>query len=371
MSARRLAAHAAPLGGPALMLVIIIFGPIVLSANTVTIGTLAGLYLIAGVGLNVLLGYTEQVSFGQGAFWAIGAYSVAILTLKAHLDPLAAVAIAVVITGIASAVVGWPMTQLRGHYIAMATLAFALIIADLAGNLTLSGGTIGLSNIPSLQVFGHQIVNSTLFRVCWALALLTLIVTANISSSRSGRALRAVGADDRGSQALGVPSAAYRLYAFIYAGVLAGLGGAMYAVYIGVVSPDAFGPQLSALLLVVLMVGGMKSTYGSLLGAVAVTALTQGLTSLAANPALPANLAPAMNVLAYGILIFLVMRFAPKGLLPMVQQGALSLLARARRRLGAMPPAPPGARGAGDGIETRFAAAAAAEQADAADDRSP
>jgi len=120
-----------------------------------------------------------------------------------------------------------------------------------------------------------------------------------------------------------VPSGSYRLRAFVYAGVLAGVGGAMYAVYIGYVAPDAFGPDLSALLLVVLMVGGMRSPHGAVVGAVAVTALTQGLAQLAANPSLPANLAPAMNVLAYGILIFLVMRVAPRGILPLAQHAAV------------------------------------------------
>lgn len=319
------------LGSPALIVVILVVGPWVLGASDVGIGTLCALYLIAGVGLNVLLGYTQQVSFGQGGFWAIGAYSVAILTLKAGVPVVAAVVAAVVITGIASAVIGWPMTQLRGHYIAVATLAFALIVEDVASNLTsFTGGTVGLSDIPPLSVAGHRLVGDDLYRVCWAIALVVLILTANISRSRSGRAFRAVGSDDSGSQALGVPSGAYRLRAFVYAGVLAGVGGAMYSLYIGFVSPDAFGPDLSALILVVLMVGGMQSTYGSVVGAVAVTALTQGLAKVAADPSLPANLGPAVNVLAYGLLIFLVMRFAPRGILPMAQQGVLKLVGRFR-----------------------------------------
>lgn len=320
--------------GPVLIVVILIVGPWVLPSSMVGVGTLCALYLVAGVGLNVLLGYTGQVSFGQGGFWAIGAYSVAILTVKLHVPVVAAVVVAIVITGVAAALVGWPMTQLRGHYIAVATLAFALIVMDLASNLTLTGGTIGLPNIPPLEAFGHQFVGADLYRVCWGIVLVVLVITANISRSRTGRAFRAVGADDSGSQALGVPSGAYRLRAFVYAGVLAGVGGAMYALYIGYVAPDAFGPDLSALLLVVLMIGGMRSTYGSLIGAVAVTALTQGLAQLATNPSLPANVAPAMNVLAYGVLIFLVMRFAPRGILPLAEQGGSKLLAWARCRSG-------------------------------------
>lgn len=337
------------LAGPALIVLILIVGPSVLSDSMIGVGTLCALYLVAGVGLNVLLGYTEQVSFGQGGFWAIGAYSVAILTLKANVPVAAAVVVAVLITGVAAAIVGWPMTQLRGHYMAVATLAFALIVMDLASNLhSFTGGTIGLPNVPPLEMFGHTFVGADLYRVCWGIVLIVLVVTANIGRSRSGRAFRAVGADDSGSQALGVPSGAYRLRAFVYAGVLAGVGGAMYALYIGYVAPDAFGPDLSALLLVVLMVGGMRSPYGAVVGAVAVTALTQWLAQLAANPSLPANVAPAMNVLAYGILIFLVMRVAPRGLLPMAQQAALRTMvwARAKRRGREPVSAPPAAEDA-------------------------
>lgn len=323
----------APLGGPILVLAIIVTGPWILPSSIIGIGTLCAAYLVAGVGLNVLLGYTQQVSFGQGGFWAIGAYSVGILTLKVGMPVLAAVVLAVVITGLISAVVGWPMTQLRGHYIAVATLAFALIVAGVANNwVGLTGGPVGLPNIPSLSLFGRPIVGADLYRAAWIVVLVVLVITANLSKSRVGRAFRAVGADDAGSQALGVPSGSYRLRAFVFAGTLAGLGGAMYVLYIPLAAPDAFGPDLSALLLVVLMVGGMRSTYGALVGAIVVTALTQFLTNLAASPSMPANLAPAINILVYGILILIVMRFAPRGLLPVAADGARAVVNRLHRR---------------------------------------
>lgn len=322
------------LAGPALIVAIIVAGPWLLPRSMIGVGTLCALYLIAGVGLNVLLGYTGQVSFGQGGFWAIAAYAVAILTVKAGLPVAAAVVLAILITGVVAAVVGWPMTQLRGHYIAVATLAFALIVMDFALNLNaLTGGAVGIPGIPALELFGHRFGGTDLYRLSWVIVLAVLVLTANISQSRTGRALRGVGADDSASQALGVPTGAYRLRAFIFAGVLAGIGGALYAIYIGYVAPDAFGPDLSALLLVVLMVGGMRSTYGALVGAIAVTALTQGLAQLAANPALPARIAPAMNVLAYGTLIFLVMRFTPRGILPVAQELSRRMLAWMKARL--------------------------------------
>lgn len=340
-----------PLGGPMVVIVIIVVGPWILPGSLVGAGTLCAAYLVAGVGLNVLLGYTQQVSFGQGGFWAIGAYGVAILTLKVHLPVLLAVVIAIVITGVVSAAVGWPMTQLRGHYIAVATLAFALIITGIANNwVGLTGGPVGLPNVPSLSIFGRPIVGADLYRASWLMVLIVLVITANLSRSRVGRAFRAVGADDVGSQALGVPAGSYRLRAFVFAGTLAGLGGAMYVLYIPLAAPDAFGPDLSALLLVVLMVGGMRSTYGALVGAIVVTVLTQFLANLAANPAMPANLAPAINIFVYGVLILVVMRFAPQGLLPAAAKAVRLLSGRGRPK---PPSATPGGRPAdqvpGDG----------------------
>lgn len=310
------------LAGPAVMIVILLLGPVVLSSQGIDNGALCALYLIAGLGLHVLMGYTGQVSFGQGGFFAIGAYGVGILTVKAGLPVIPAVLAAVVITGIIAWVIGWPVTQLRGHYVAVATLALALIIVDLINNLdSFTGGSAGLPGIPAIEVNGSPLIGASFFRLCWLLALLVLVFTANVSRSRTGRAFRSVGADESGSQALGVPSGAYRLRAFVFAAVLAGLAGALYATYLGFLSGDAFNANLSALFIIVIVVGGIRSPYGALVGAVVVTALTQGLTDLSSSPDFPARLAPALNSLIYGAMIFLVMRFRPGGLLPLLQDG--------------------------------------------------
>lgn len=305
--------------GPVAVLVILLAGPYVLPRGLLDVGALCALYAIAAVGLNVLMGYTGQVSFGQGAFWAIGAYSVGILTVRLDMSALAAIPLALVITGVAAFVIGWPVTQLRGHYLAVATLALAFITVDLANNLeSLTGGNAGLPGVPSLVLFGEPIVGVWFYRLCWGVAIVVLILAANLSDSRSGRALRAVGADESGSQALGVASGAYRSKAFVFAAVLAGLSGALYATYLGFLSPEAFAVNLSALLLIVIVVGGLASPYGAVVGAVVVTALTHWLTQLATSPDVPARVAPALNTLFYGAVIFLVMRMHPAGLLPLM-----------------------------------------------------
>jgi len=326
------------LGGPAVLLLILLLGPVLLSPQGIDNGSLCALYLIAGVGLHVLMGYTGQVSFGQGGFWAIGAYGVGILTVKVGMPVLPAVLVAVLLTGLIAFLIGWPVVQLRGHYVAVATLALALIVVDLVNNLdTFTGGSAGLPGVPSVEVGGHPLVGAGFYRLCWVLALLVLVFTANVSRSRTGRAFRSVGADESGSQALGVPSGAYRLRAFVFGAVLAGLGGALYATYLGFLSADAFSANLSALFIIVIVVGGIRSPYGALVGAVAVTALTQWLNGLGSNPDLPARLVPALNSLFYGAMIFLVMRFRPEGLLPLLQGGVTRMRGLTSRGGGAGP----------------------------------
>jgi branched-chain amino acid transport system permease protein len=316
------------LSGPLVIGLILALGPVLLPPTMLDVGALCALYLVAGVGLNLLMGHTGQVSFGQGGFWAIGAYAVGILTVKAGLPVTAAVPAAVAVTGVAAVVIGWPVTALRGHYIAVATLALALIVVDLANNLgSLTGGNAGLVGIPSLTLAGEPLSGASFYRLCWAVALVVLVLAANISRSRTGRAMRAVGADESGSQSVGMSSARYRLAAFVFAAVLAGAGGALYATYLGFLSPEAFSVDLSALFLIVIMVGGMSSPYGAVVGAVAVTALSQWLTDLSANPALPARVVPALNTLLYGLVIFLVMRFVPGGLLPLLGRAARGAVA--------------------------------------------
>ncbi|WP_344779674.1 branched-chain amino acid ABC transporter permease [Microbacterium kribbense] len=314
---------------------IIVVGPVVLPEELIGIGALCALYVIAGVGLQQMMGDTGQVSFGQGAFWAIGAYGVGILTVKAHLPVIPAIIIGVLITGVVAFAIGWPLTQLRGHYLAVATLALAMIVADLANNLIgVTGGSTGLPGVPLITLFGEPMIGTPFYILCWIVALVVLVGASNLSTSRTGRAFRAVGRDDSGSQALGIPSAGYRLRSFVLAAMLAGGGGALYATYLGFLSPDAFSVQLSVLLLIIVVVGGLASPYGALLGAVVVTVLSQWLTAVASNPSVPVGVGSALDPLLYGGAVFLILRFLPSGLQPPLRRIAGGSVTGIRRLMG-------------------------------------
>jgi branched-chain amino acid transport system permease protein len=213
-------------------------------------------------------------------------------------------------------------------------LALAMIVADLANNLIdFTGGSTGLPGVPALTWFGEPIIGTPFYVVCWVIALVVLVVASNLSTSRTGRAFRAVGRDDSGSQALGIPSAAYRLRSFVFAAMLAGGGGALYATYLGFLSPDAFSVQLSVLLLIIVVVGGLASPYGALLGAVVVTALSQWLNAVASDPTVPVGVGSALDPLLYGGAVFLILRFLPNGLQPLLRQVTGGVTAGIRRLL--------------------------------------
>lgn len=322
-------------GGPLAVLVIIVAGPLILPEGLMGVGALCALYVIAAVGLQQMMGYTEQISFGQGAFWAIGAYAVGILTVKVQMPVVPAIILGVLITGLVAFAIGWPLTQLRGHYLAVATLALAMIVVDLANNLIdFTGGSAGLPGVPALTWFGEPIIGTSFYVLCWVIALIVLIVASNLSMSRTGRAFRAVGRDDSGSQALGIPSAAYRLRSFVFAAMLAGGGGALYATYLGFLSPDAFSVQLSVLLLIVVVVGGLASPYGALLGAVVVTVLSQWLNAVASDPSVPVGVGSALDPLLYGGAVFLILRFLPNGLQPSLRRLTAGIAGGIRRVTG-------------------------------------
>ena len=210
-----------------------------------------------------------------------------------------------------------------------------MIVADLANNLIdFTGGSTGLPGVPALTWFGEPIIGTPFYVLCWVIALVVLVVASNLSTSRTGRAFRAVGRDDSGSQALGIPSAAYRLRSFLFAAMLAGGGGALYATYLGFLSPDAFSVQLSVLLLIIVVVGGLASPYGALLGAVVVTALASGSTPLRAIRRYQWGSALLWTRSCTVVAVFLILRFLPSGLQPLLRQVTGGVTEGVRRLLG-------------------------------------
>jgi branched-chain amino acid transport system permease protein len=337
-----------------------IYLPFRLEAGNLQIYTLMGLSAIVAIGLSMLMGFAGQISLGQGAFYALGAYTAGILTAgvdpddrlldpEAGIDPLLALAAAPVLTGLVAAVVGVPLLRLRGHYLAFATLALHLILlAVLFAESRFTGGQDpGLIITKPLDIGGHVLTGEELAAVIWGVVLVALLVALNLVGSRAGRALRAISTSERGAAAVGVNVAAHKLRLFVLAAALAGLAGGLYAFQLQFLSPDAFPLIMSIEFVVMVTVGGLGSVYGAVFGAIAIVWLQQELQELGTRPELlgfdlPTQAPQVFRFGVFALILIVVMLFFPRGVLPGLGDAFRRLQRRAGRRAVEPPPPPPG-----------------------------
>jgi branched-chain amino acid transport system permease protein len=324
--------------------------PYQLDPGNRTLYTLMGLYAIVAIGLSLLMGFAGQISLGQGAFYALGAYTTGILTAgidpderlvnpEAGISPVLALCIAPLLTGAVAAVIGVPLLRLRGHYLAFATLALHLILlAVLFAQDRFTGGQDpGLLVTRQLEVFGHRINGEMHAAVVWGVVLVTLLVALNLVNSRSGRALQTIATSERTAAAAGIGVASHKLRLFILSAGLAGLAGGLYVFLLQFLSPDAFRLFLSIQFVVMVTVGGLGSIYGAVVGAVTITLLEDRLRDLGTRPELlglnlPDQAPQVFSVGVFALILILVILFFPRGLLPALGEGVRGLRARAPGR---------------------------------------
>ena len=294
--------------------VVLLFPVVARSAHLRSIGVFIAIHTIAAVGLCLLAGYAGQISLGQAGFYGMGAYVSAILTTRTGISPWAAMLLGMVLTGVVAYGVGLPIFRLRGHYLAMATLALGIIIyLGFVEFRDLTGGPSGLPGVPRLRLGPWTLTRDVhYFYVAWAMAFGVLLVSRNIVRSRVGRALRAIHGSEVAAEMVGVDTARYKLQVFVVSAVYASLAGSLYAHYLSLVSPTPFGFIASVELLVMAAVGGMASIWGAPLGAAAVTFLAEGIRAL--MPRLLSYASGEHEVVAYGALLVLIMIFMPQGL---------------------------------------------------------
>jgi len=260
---------------------------------------------IVAIGLNLLSGYTNQLSFGHAGFLAIGAYTAAVLTLRA---PALPVIVTLVLAGLLTAAVGLafgvPCLRLGGLYLTMATLAFGFVITEAILNLdTLTRGADGL-RVPSARL-GALVLSTDIARYYLVAAVAAVMVAAavNLVRTRTGRAFLALRESEIAAEASGVPVATYRALAFGLSAFYTGVAGGLFAFVVGFLSPDAFDVFLSVDFVVMIIVGGLGSVPGSIIGATVVTLLHDGLAAFQ-------NYRP----LIFGALLIASMLFMPGGM---------------------------------------------------------
>ena len=297
--------------------------PLFLYDAELTIYVFIGLSIIVVAGLNLLYGFAGQVSLGQGAFYAIGAYCAGVLS-KHGVPPLAALVLAPVLTALVAAVIGLPVLRLRGHYLAFATLAFQLIVLSLIGtDRELTGGDTGLTGIPDLTVGGLGFpLDRRAFGyayVTWLVAAAVLLVVRNLVASRPGRGLRALATSEAAALGSGVPVGRYKLQVFALAAACAGLAGGIYAFFISYIAPGSFPILLSIQFLVMAAVGGVAVVWGPVIGSVLIYVMAQVLQQIGSQPGMPLHAPAELNYAVYGLVLILVMLFLPEGVVPAIR----------------------------------------------------
>jgi len=281
----------------------------------VTLLNSIGIAAILVLGLVVLTGIGGMTSFGQASFMGFGAYATALLTTHG-VSPWLALPAAILAAGVAAAVIGAVTLRLSGHYLALGTLAWGVSLYYLAANLDALGRNDGMSGLPPLVLFGARLIDPRLyFPVVWAFVLLACLATRNLLDSRVGRAVRALRGGAQAAASFGVNIFRARLVAFVYAGMLAGLAGWLYAQMQRSVNPTPFSLNASIEYLLMAVVGGAGHVPGALLGAALVTLVNDRLQDV-----LPRLLGAQGNfeTIVFGILLMAVLQVAPEGVWPHV-----------------------------------------------------
>jgi len=264
-----------------------------------------GIYAIATMGLNLLLGFAGQISLGHAAFYAMGAYVSGILTTRYAVPCIAAAALAVILASALAYIVGLPCLRLKGHYLAMGTLAFGEIIhITLNAEVALTGGPSGIAGIPMLSL-GSFSADSDIkyFLVVWIIFVLLFVLTRNIINSRPGRALQALHGSEQAASAMGIDVAGMKLTVFVLSAAYAALAGVLYVHFVAFVSPQAGDIMFSIRMVTMVVVGGMGHLWGGLLGAALLTVLPEMLSYF-----------EDYDMLIYGGILLVMVMFMPGGL---------------------------------------------------------
>lgn len=303
----------------ALALALIVL-PFYLNPFYLSLLTIIAITAIGALGLNVLTGWTGLISLGHVGFMVLGAYAYSIPVVLHGWDPLVGLLLAGLVPALASLVVGIPSLRLTGLYLAITTLAFAFIINHLV--LGFDGFTRGARGIfvQRPTILGVSFQDDVAFALlCIGLAAVTLVATLNLRRSRIGRAFIAIRDNDIAARVMGVNLHAYKLFAFVTSSFIIGISGALYGIFLSFVTVDGYPFLLSIEALAILIVGGIGTALGAVLGTVFIVLLPEaaniafGLLGEEVARTLSTG-AHELKSMLYGLVIILFLRFQPHGL---------------------------------------------------------
>lgn len=301
------------------------------SEYVVTLLVYIGLSSLVAMGLVLLTGVGGLTSFGQAAFVGMGAYTAGYFAVVLHLSPWLGLLAALALTGVSALLIGAITVRMSGHFLPLATIAWGLSLYFLFGNLEFLGKYDGLSGLPVLNLLGFAFDDQrSLAILVWGVVALSAASIRNLLDSRPGRAIRALNGASSMAEAMGVNAARARIVIFVYAALLAGLSGWLYAFVQRAVSPSPFGLNHGIEYLFMAVLGGIGHVWGGIVGAAVVTLLKE-----VAQQVLPPewNTGGSIELIVFGVLLVVVLQRAPNGLWAL-------LSARFRRRPSSEPSAP-------------------------------
>lgn len=285
------------------------------------------IYGVIAVGLNVLVGMTGLVSLGQAGLFALGSYAGAILAIRAGFDLIGASIGAAVVSGLFGALLAFPTVRVRGVYLAVVTIAFGIIVENVAIEWqSVTGGTTGLTSIPRPNIFGVRLSGFAFYGVLAVTLFVVTLLIHNLKNSRYGRAMLAVSLSETASRALGISPTGMRTMAFVISSITAGVAGTFYAFLNSYISPDIFTFSDSVRFLLMVILGGAGSTFGPVIGAFILTYIPEFLQQFQlwqkfAYGALLLMVMFAMPRGIIGTIVYLLKRFRPAGPVPLASAG--------------------------------------------------
>ena len=283
-----------------------------------------GIHAMLALALNLLLGYAGQISLGQAGFFGLGAYISGILTATHGVNPWLAMLTAAVVVTLIAFIVGFPILKLKGHYLAMATLGLGIIIYIVFNEaIDHTGGPSGLSGIPNLTIAGF-VFDTDLknYYLIWCFTLIAMGLSLNLVHSRIGRALRAIHDSEVAARVMGVNARVLKVQIFALSAGLSAVAGSLYAHTMTFIAPSTFGFNFSVELVTMVIIGGLASVYGSLLGAALLTILPELLRTF-----------QDYDIIVYGLLLVLMTMYMPGGIVKGIPDLIVAIFAKSRKKV--------------------------------------
>jgi len=290
--------------------------PHVLSRHLTDLLVFTAIYTIAGVGVGLLLGQCGIVNLGQAAFYGIGAYSCAYLTVELGYPNIAGFVVGATISVAIALVVGWPVLRLTDYFLALATLALSIIASSIFYEWDwLTGGELGIGGIPKLDFFGFRLdTPSRFYYLAWTVAFFAILLVNNLVHSRTGLMLRGMRDSSEATASLGVDLQWLRTRVFMLSALLGSIAGGLFAHYVSFTSVQSFTVDKSIGFLLIPVLGGVRSLWGVVLGAMFVTILPELLSQIG-----------DIHQILFGLALVAVVVLLPDGLVGLIRQAALKL----------------------------------------------